>query len=351
MAPELSRRDILRSAGKLAVATPFFGLTACDGAGSGRGITEFSGLTMGTGYRVKITNLPGHVDRVALKSAFHGILETINDQMSNWRAESEISKFNGDTSASWRNISPDIQMVVDEALHISRLSRGAFDPTIGPLVDLWGFGPHGDNRRSPDQGDIRKAIGKTGFHHIRTRSSRHGIAKDMPDTELDLCGIAKGFGVDRLAEHLESQGVDHYLVEIGGELRARGNSSRPGPWRVGIEKPIPGQRSLQRIVELDGTAIASSGNYRNFFDRDGTRFSHIIDPRTGAPIGHGLASVTVIAPTAMRADALSTALMVLGPDEGMELAERENIAAFFIVKDGHGFVENGTSEFKHYLLG
>ena len=169
--------------------------------------------------------------------------------------------------------------------------------------------------------------------------------------EIDLSGVAKGFGVDKLAEHLEAEGVEHYLVEIGGELRARGHSARRRPWRIGVEKPIAGRRAVQRVVALDRGAIATSGNYRNFFDSAETRYSHIIDPRTGEPVRHRLASVTVIAPTAMQADALSTALMVLGPEAGLGLAERAGLAAFFIVKDGGGFAEVPSSRFEPYRLG
>ena len=162
---------------------------------------------------------------------------------------------------------------------------------------------------------------------------------------------AKGFGVDKVAEHLDKEGIDRYLVEVGGELRARGYSPRHRPWRIGIERPVPGKTAVQRIVELDGNAIASSGNYRNFFDNGGVRFSHIIDPRTGEPISHALASVTVIAPTAMQADALSTALMVLGPDAGLDLAEAENLAALFIVEGGTRFTEIKSPAFERFQPG
>lgn len=234
MAPELSRRDILRTAKGLALATPFLGLIACDGWRSG--VTAFAGPTMGTDYKIKITDLPWNIDRTVLKSAFEGILKTVNDQMSNWRAESEISAFNAKTSPSWFEISTDTRSVIDEALRIGRLSGGAFDPTIGPLVDLWGFGPERNQFRIPHRDEIATALQRTGYRHIRTKSSRPGIAKHKTGMEINLCGIAKGFGVDKLAEHLDSQGIDRYLVEIGGELRARGYSSRGGPWRIGVER-------------------------------------------------------------------------------------------------------------------
>lgn len=330
------------------MATPFLGLVACDGNGVRRKTTNFAGATMGTTYSIRVADLPRHIDHSALKFAIDGILATLNDQMSNWRPASEISRFNAGAASSWVGVSGDTLSVIEEALRISRVSGGAFDPTIGPLVDLWGFGPASGNRHVPSQNQIGAALRKTGFQNIRTSVSQLAVAKRKASVEITLCGIAKGFGVDRLAEHLDREGVDQYLVEVGGELRARGYSPRRRPWRVGIERPIAGRRTIQRIVELHGEAVASSGNYRNFFDRNGMRFSHIIDPRTGEPISHETASVTVIAPTAMQADALSTALMVLGPEAGLDLAEKENLAALFIVKDGPRYVEINSRKFERY---
>lgn len=351
MTPEFSRRDILQTAKGLAMVTPFLGLVACDGDGVRRRTITFAGATMGTTYSIRVTDLPRHIDRVSLKVAIDGILATVNDQMSNWRTDSEVSTFNDGAPSSWISVSDDTLSVINEALRISRLSGGAFDPTIGTLVDLWGFGPASDNRRVPSQNQIGAALRKTGFQHIRTSASQPAVAKRKSGVEITLCGIAKGFGVDKLAEHLDREGIDRYLVEVGGELRARGHSLRRRPWRIGIERPVAGQRAVQRVVELDGNAIASSGNYKNFFDSSGVRFSHIIDPRTGEPIGHDLASVTVIAPTAMQADALSTALMVLGPDAGLALAEKGNMAALFIVRDGTRFVEIESPEFERFRPG
>ena len=351
MTSTFSRRDVLQRGSELALATPFLGLAACDSADWQRRTMTFTGPTMGTGYSVTITDPPTNLDRRALKAEIDGSLEAVNIQMSNWRGDSEISRVNAVASPSWMSVSPDALSVIDEALRIGRLSDGAFDPTIGPLVDLWGFGPVLDGRHVPRPGRIDAALERTGFRHIRTRTSPPAVAKDRAGLEVDLSGIAKGFGVDRLARQLERRGVHRYLVEIGGELRARGHSPRRRPWWIGIEKPIAGRRAVQRIVGLDAGAIATSGSYRNFFESDGWRYSHIIDPRTGEPVRHRLASVTVIAPSAMRADGLSTALMVLGPDAGWELARREKLAALFIVEDGNGFTEVGSSEFERYRVG
>lgn len=351
MASTLSRRDILRRAKGFALATPLLGLAGCNEENSWRQATTIAGATMGTGYSVRITKLPPGLDRRALRSAIEQRLETVNRQMSNWRAESEISLFNAGVSSSWTGVSADTLAVIEEALRISRLSDGAFDPTIGPLVDLWGFGPTLASRQIPPHGRIQEALGRIGFRHIRTTRAPAAIAKRRADIEIDLSGIAKGFAVDRLAEHLEEQGVAHYLVEIGGELRARGLSPRRRAWRIGVERPVAGRRAVQRIVALDGDAIATSGNYRIFFEYDSARYSHIIDPRSGEPVDHELASVTVISPSTMQADAWSTALMVLGPDAGYELVLREEIAALFIVKDGQSFAEVSSPAFERFLLG
>lgn len=347
----LSRREILRGAKGVALATPFLSLSGCDEEDFRRPATSITGATMGTSYSVKITKRPPNLDLRALRAAIEQRLETVNRQMSSWRAESEISLFNAQASSSWTGASADTLAVIEEAMRISRLSDGAFDPTVGPLVDLWGFGPASASRQVPPDGEIQEALGRIGFRHVRTRKEPAAIGKRRSDIEIDLSGIAKGFAVDRLAEHLEEQGVTDYLVEIGGELRGRGLSPRRRAWRIGVERPIAGRRAVQRIVALDGGAIATSGNYRIFFEYDAARYSHIIDPRRGAPVDHELASVTVISPSTMQADALSTALMVLGPDAGYELASREGIAALFIVKDGQDFAEVGSPGFEQFLLG
>lgn len=345
-----SRRDVIRQAKKLALATPFLSLVGCDGGGAGRRSTLVTGATMGTTYSVKISQMPAGVDRQVLESGIAGILETVNRQMSTFRPDSELSRFNSGPSATWTKVSPDTLAVVEEALRVSRLSDGAFDPTIGPLVDLWGFGPGSVRKEVPSRTRIEEALAGIGYRNVRTRAVEAALSKQRQGIHVDLCGIAKGFGVDRIAEHLERNGVEYYLVEIGGEIRARGYNQRGGVWRVAIERPDAASRAAQRVLRLGGQALATSGDYRIFFEQEGVRYSHIIDARNGWPVTHGLASVTVIAPTAMHADALSTALMVLGPEAGLELAKRKRIAAFFIAKTENGFAETASAEFRRYLI-
>ena len=348
----LARRDVLRGVAGFALGTPLFGLVACDLEPEEGGLTRFSGNTMGTTWSVSVAGrTAGARDRHALKAGIDGALESVNALMSNWRTDSEISRFNRGAADAWRGVSPDTFTVIDRALEVSRLSGGAFDPTIAPLVDLWGFGPDRAPHRVPPDARIEAALARTGFRHVRTRATTASLAKRRPGLSIDLSGIAKGFGVDKVAAWLDANGIESYLVEIGGELRARGHAPQGRPWRVGIEKPTPLQRSLQRIVGLETAAIATSGGYRNFFESAGARFSHLIDPRTGEPVRHSLASVTVIAPTAADADAWSTALMVSGPDAGVALARRERIAALFLVGDGTGWAEVSTPAFEPYKIG
>ncbi len=339
MTSEHSRRKVLIGGGALALASPLFGLVACDGADTAR----LAGPTMGTSYSISMTGALSLADREALRAEIEAALDTIEAGMSTWRPSSEISRFNSATEGDWTPISDDTRFVVEEARRVAAWSGGAFDPTVGPLVDLWGFGAGSSGRKIPPGERIMAARGEMGIEHLRVGEA--AIAKRRGGMALDLSGIAKGFGVDRVAEILERRGIGDYLVEIGGELRARGLSTRGLPWRIGIERPVAGRRVVQRVVGLDRGGIATSGDYRNFFDHAGTRYSHVVDPRTGAPVGHGLASVTVIAPTTMRADALSTALMVLGAADGMRRARRDDIAALFIVADRDRLIEMPSPAF------
>ena len=181
------------------------------------------------------------------------------------------------------------------------------------------------------------------------RHSPPALRKFRADAYVDLCGIAKGFALDKAAEYLRGRNIDNFLLEIGGELRASGHNPKGNPWRVGIEKPTVGDIAIQRVVRLENTAVATSGHYRNFFEQDGIRYSHIVDPRTGKPVTHGLASVSVIDPSTMRADALATALMVLGPEIGTQFARRKRLAVLFVVKVGDKFEEIVTPAFQRYV--
>ncbi|MFQ5658289.1 MAG: FAD:protein FMN transferase [Candidatus Methylomirabilales bacterium] len=313
-------------------------------------LVTFTGPTMGTEYTVKISNLPTGVGREGLQADIERILKRVNDRMSTYLKSSELSRFNRQRTTDWVAVSAETVLVIDEALRVSRLTDGAFDITVGPVVNLWGFGPAPREEAIPSDDAIQKALQRVGYAHIDTRKSPPAIKKHRADVEIDLSAIAKGYAVDQVAEHLGSVGISNYLVEIGGEIRGKGQKTQATPWKVGIEKPMPNGRAVQRVASLEDQAMATSGDYRNFFERNGERFSHTINPRTGRPITHTLASVTVIDPSSMHADAMATALMVLGPEAGYEVAERENLAALFIIRDSDGFREKSTPAMKQSLL-
>ena len=346
MPTKLSRRDFIHHAQGVALATPFLSLIGCSDAGD---LLSLGGKSMGTSYSIKLAALPPGIDADALAVEIDGILETVNRQMSTYRPDSELSRFNAAPAGVQMPISQDTRLVIDEALRISRLTGGAFDPTIGPVVDLWGFGPDESRENPPSSEDIFAARATVGFAGVETTSASGSdnptVSKLDSGIRLDLSGVAKGFGVDKVAAHLETRGILDYLVEVGGELRGRGHGLEGRPWRVGIEKPTSLPGDLQRVVELDGAALATSGDYRLFFEHDGRRYSHIIDPATGRPVDHDLVSVTVVAATTMEADALSTSLLVLGPEAGMQLAEKHGIAAYFIASQGDSLDDRASSAF------
>lgn len=301
---------------------------------------QIEGPTMGTFYHITIcTPSADKVDQAQLKQEVDQLLENLNAQMSTYIKTSELSRFNQSESDQWFEVSPEVVKVVDAGLKLSQRSYGAFDMTVGPLVNLWHFGPDPGKKALPESSQIETARKRVGFQHIQFQYDQPALKKLVPDVYLDLSAIAKGYAVDLVAEHLDSRSIKNYLVEIGGEMRAKGVNQKQVPWKVGIEKPISATRKVQKVVSLSNLAMATSGNYRNFFEVDGKTYSHTIDPRTGYPVEHSLASVTVVGETCMNCDAVATCLMVLGPDEGYNWAEEQKIAAYFIVKETDGFSE------------
>ncbi|MDY2947140.1 MAG: FAD:protein FMN transferase [Mannheimia varigena] len=311
------------------------------------------GKTMGTTYTVKYID-NGEVKNLAnpekVKSELDGLLVEVNNQMSTYQQDSEISRFNQLKEANQAvEISQDFAKVVQEAIRLNKITEGALDVTVGPLVNLWGFGPDKRLNKVPSDEQIKERSSYVGIDKISLKMEGKPIlTKTIPNLYLDLSSIAKGFGVDKLAEHLEKIGVSNYLVEIGGELRGKGKNLQGLDWRIAIEQPIMEQaQSVQITVPLHNLGMATSGNYRNYFeDENGNRLSHIIDPQKLSPVSHNLASITVLAPTTMTADGLSTGLFVLGAEKALALAEREKLAIFLIVKSGDKFETQMSSEFK-----
>jgi len=319
-------------------------------------LLEINGSTMGTTYMVKIVKPEAEKfsfgDELSKRvtADIDNLLKKVNQQMSTWKEDSEISRFNRYQEFQWFEVSLETVLVITEALRVSKESHGAFDITVGALVNLWGFGPPGTARQIPGEEQIKKAMGEIGYQKLSVRLSPPALKKEEPGIYCDLSAIAKGFGVDQVAAYLDSRGFSHYLVEIGGEVRAKGLNHKKQIWRVAIASPDPyGGSPYQKIIGLTDASMATSGDYFNYFEKDGVRYSHTIDPSTGKPITHKLASVTVIHESCMTADAMATAINVLGPEKGYELAIKGNLAVFMIIRGQDGFLENMTSRFEEMM--
>ena len=304
-----------------------------------------SGDTMGTVYKVKVSGPPDGLTAERLQQEVDARLKYINDRMSTYLPESEISRFNRSKSDEWFEVSPETVAVLGEALEISEKTDGAFDVTVGPLVNLWSFGPEDRHTEIPTDDEIEQAKARVGFRNVEIRPSPPALRKKQPNVYVDLSAIAKGFAVDEVARVLDALGVTRYMVEIGGEVRTRGRKQDGTPWRIGIEKPASTSRVLQHIVELENRSLATSGDYRNFFEKDGRRYSHTIDPRTGRPVEHNLASVSVISDNCTFADAMATALAVMGPDEAFRYATDNDVDVLLIIRGPDGFSEKATKGF------
>ncbi len=310
---------------------------------------EFTGLTMGTSWSVLVHAAQLPLTRPRLQSQFNTILNRVNTEMSTYLPESELSRINESDGTDWLTVSTSLMHVLQAAQDISRLTQGAFDVTLGPLVNLWGFGPEQDFA-VPGEEHIDAALRLVGYERLHLDPAASALKKANGRIQIDLSAIAKGNGVDEIADFLERLKLDNYLVEIGGEIRARGVNDKNIPWQIGIEQPMAGQHGVRKIIKLENMAMATSGDYRNYFEKDGVRYSHTIDPRTGRPVSHRLASVTVLHPSAMLADAWATGLLVLGPERGFDLARQNELDAYFIIQDDEGFKEKFTPGFKPYFV-
>ncbi|NKN33231.1 FAD:protein FMN transferase [Marichromatium bheemlicum] len=306
---------------------------------------ELQGRTMGTHYSIKFFGHPDGLEIGELQARIDARLERVNDLMSTYRPDSELSRFNASESDDWFPVSSELATLVALAERISLFSIGAFDVTVGPAVNLWGFGPGQPPEQLPSDEQLAEVRERIGFPRLEYRLDPPALRKEKPGVYVDLSGIAKGHGVDQVAAVLEAAGVTDYLAEVGGELRASGTKPDGSPWRIAIERPETGAREVYHVVTLHDSAMATSGDYRNFYTRDGKLYSHTINPITARPVTHTLASVSVIAADCAQADALATALLVLGPEAGFALAETHDIAAFFVVREDDGYSDRATSRF------
>ena len=300
---------------------------------------------MGTSFSVKASQLPEGFKVSRLEKLINRRLDEIDQRMSTFISDSEVSLINSSRNTGATFINPELEKVLLVAQEISVLTEGAFDITVGPLVNLWGFGPDKTNNQAPKAEAIQQALKSVGYQKLVINTRVVTLRKTLPSIAIDLSALAKGYAVDEVAEVLDQQGITDYLVEIGGELHLKGKNLQGENWRIAVEKPNEEKRELQTVLSLTDIAMATSGDYRNYFEQDGQRFAHTLDPRTGYPITHKLASVTVLSDTTMKADAWATALMVLGPEQGYNIAEQQNLAVLFIIKTDQGFIERETPLF------
>jgi len=308
----------------------------------GSDVLILDGETMGTTYQISVAGedlTDGLRERVAAETERR--LAEIDEWMSNWNPESEVSRFNDYPASDEFPVSFETADVVAYAIELGKRTDGAFDIAVGPIVALWGFGSGARIGEPPTQEELDRLRRHSGAHNIRVGRGNptHGgfLRKATPETRIDLSAIAKGYGVDHVAAGLFDLGRDDFLVEIGGEVRAAGERPAGGPWRVAIEEPLDEGRSIQTVVELTDQAMATSGDYRIFYRQEGRRISHTIDPRTGRPVENGPASATAIHASATVADAWATALMVMG-EKGLALAEHEGIAGMLMWRGDDGAI-------------
>ena len=263
-------------------------------------------------------------------------LAEINSRMSTYDAKSELSRFNQYQQSDWFSVSNDTARVVKFALEVARSTDGAFDPTVGPAVNLWGFGPEGRRKEPPSAEEIAAVRGLVGYQNVEVRSDPPALRKKRLDIHLDLSAIAKGYAVDEIAVLLVENDCRDSLVVIGGEIRATGRKPDGSHWRIGIEEPDSNGQALERKVQIENAAMGTSGDWQNSFNHKGLRYSHVIDPQTARPVSHATAGVTVIADLAIQTDAWATALLVMGVDRGIDWCEEHQVAAIFFVRRPNG---------------
>lgn len=314
--------------------------------------TVLDGKTMGTFWRVSVIGVD-EAKAQALRAKVQAQLDADDRLLSTWKNDSALMRFNHATDTRPWPVSEAMADIVTLSLRIGAKTHGAMDITVGPLVNLWGFGPDKQPVATPDAQAIAAAKARTGLQHLQVinQSGRQFLQKDIPDLFVDLSTVGEGYAADHLARLMEQEGISRYLVSVGGALVSRGMNGEGKPWRVAIQKPTDQENAVQAIVDINGHGISTSGSYRNYYELDGKRISHVIDPQTGQPITHKLVSVTVIAPTALEADGWDTGLMVLGPEKAQQVVREQGLAVYMIVKEGEGFKTWMSPQFRSFLVG
>ncbi|OWV31657.1 FAD:protein FMN transferase [Halomonas campaniensis] len=311
---------------------------------------RFEGNIFGTFYQVTIMDPLTQGESLELEAGFKAELESVDQAMSTYRDDSELIAFNGAPLEEWQPLSNELIEVLAISQSVAEASHGAFDITVGDLVNLWSFGPGARPEEVPADDILAERLAQVGFDAVEV-DTQNMQARRTRDVFVDLSGVAKGHATDRVAAYLNQQGIEHYLVNLGGDLIARGvrDEDEQTPWRIGIEVPEDGQQRAQHIIPLESMSVATSGDYRNYFEVDGQRFSHTIDPRTGRPVTHQLASVSVFHPSNAWADAWATALLVVGEQEAMQLAVQNNLKVLLLVRDGEQWRSIASPEFGNYF--
>lgn len=330
-------------------------LTGCDNASAPAtpkaAVTVLEGKTMGTFWRVSVVG----VDKARaeeLRTKVQTQLDGDDRLLSTWKNDSALMRFNHSRSTTPWPVNEAMADIVTESLRIGRKTQGAMDITVGPLVNLWGFGPDKQPVSTPTQAQIDAAKARTGLDKLTVinRADRQYLQKSIPDLYVDLSTVGEGYAADHLARLMTEEGISRYLVSVGGALVSRGMNADGQPWRVAIQKPTDRENAVQAIVDINGHGISTSGSYRNYYELDGKRISHVIDPQTGRPITHKLVSVTVIAPTALEADAWDTGLMVLGTEKAQQVVREQGLAVYMIMKEGDGFTTWMSPQFRAFLV-
>lgn len=330
-------------------------LTGCDNASAPAtpkaAVTVLEGKTMGTFWRVSVVG----VDKFRaeeLRTKVQTQLDGDDRLLSTWKNDSALMRFNQSRSTTPWPVNEAMADIVTESLRIGRKTQGAMDITVGPLVNLWGFGPDKQPVSTPTQAQIDAAKARTGLDKLTVinRADRQYLQKSIPDLYVDLSTVGEGYAADHLARLMTEEGISRYLVSVGGALVSRGMNADGQPWRVAIQKPTDRENAVQAIVDINGHGISTSGSYRNYYELDGKRISHVIDPQTGRPITHKLVSVTVIAPTALEADAWDTGLMVLGTEKAQQVVREQGLAVYMIMKEGDGFTTWMSPQFRAFLV-
>ncbi|MGY2259165.1 FAD:protein FMN transferase [Pseudomonas sp. SDO55104_S430] len=320
-------------------------LSAC---GNDDAMESFGGPTMGSTYSIKYVRHAGLPKPALVQAEVEKILADVDRQLSTYRSDSDIERFNQLPANHCQQMPASVLELVRVGEQLSVQSDGSFDLTVEPLLNLWGFGPQAREEKIPTAQALSETRQRVGHAHLRIDGDQ--LCKDAA-VEVDFNSIAAGYAVDLIAARLEALGIHNYLAEATGELKAAGRKLDGSPWRIALEEPRDDQQVAERIVAIDGYGLSTSGDYRNYFNQDGQRYSHTFDARTGAPVSHTLASVTVIHPSAVLADGLSTLLLILGPERGWDYAEKHDIGAFFVIRADTGFVTRTSHAFERLAGG